>query len=76
MNIDPIALQIELRKKDWSLKKLAKETLLSYQTIKLVNRGVHCSKETAEVIALVLDVPLKTLSEGTNYVKDVKKCEC
>lgn len=71
MRLDPIALQIELMGKDWTKKKLAQESLLSYATIKNVFRGCRCSKETAEAIAITLDVDLEVLKKGLNYRKDV-----
>ena len=67
MKINPISLQIEVMKKNWTLKDLAKESLLSYATIKNIKRGCNCSRETAEGIAITLDVPLEVLTKGTNY---------
>ncbi len=70
MYIDPIALKLVLLQKNWTQKKLSKESLLSYSTVKNCCRGLRCSNETAEVIADVLGVELETLTSGKNYKKD------
>lgn len=71
VRIDSIALAIELKKRKWTLKKLAKESLLSYQTLKNINRGFSVSQETLTDICLTLDIDEDVLLKGTNYRKEV-----
>lgn len=63
MRIDRIKMVCELTRRDWNLKRLAKETGLSRNTLTAIKSGKSCNEVTAKAIASALNLPLDELKE-------------
>ena len=64
MRVDRVKFVTELVKKDYSIKKLAKLSGVSAQTLSSIKNGKGCSDETGRAIAEALNMEIEDLFEG------------